>query len=771
MSRPPLSVLKLKDKLTKQYGEKSVMFASEIPQYEVVSSGSLALDYAIGIGGIPTNRAIEIGGEPGTGKTTLALHIVNNFLNSYPERAAVILDIENRLTADWVAAFVKDSERVIILKPDSMEKATDMYVDFVKTGEVSVVVVDSIGGAPTERVINKSAEIGDVGGNAAAVSRFARFAQTLSGKYDCATIGINQVRADMSGYNRYMCLTGDTKVLTQDGMKPIADLAAQGHATILTDGGKWVDAPVYEFGMDDIWEIDIARNGRKKTIRTNAGHRWPIQRLDKFRVRPADMAPTHEVTRGTCDDADCPLHGQCHCVLYCGEKTSISQSTSQQRGVKYGNPMLFVRGHGNYKTGLGHSPKKTTAGLSDRQFVTTEDLLPGDYLTTNRPAFSLTEDTLWHWAVARGFVFGDGTVLNNRSGVNIVEASHKAEIGEKYLAPFAASTSEGIARYYGFPADFKDLPSFNEPVGMLYSWLAGYIAADGSVNKDGICTLTSGVRANLEFVSDLCDRIGVTHGHISTRKYSPGGFGAATEYYDIEFPVGAFPEWFFLRTKHRENYKKPSGRSPARWRVTDVRKTDYQEKVYCAKVEGTETFTLEDYILTGNTPGGKAWIHAVSLRVELKKGKDKVYDGTGDDKVQVGNTVVARIHKNSLAAPYRTTSYWFYHVPSKYGFGIDQREELSRLSMLTGVVEQRAQGSYYHSSFPEGKIRGKDSVMKFLDENAEAFEAVRRDVIASLSGGGVDGVAQSFDGDNLDDNPADGMLPQITLTDAREDAK
>lgn len=372
MSSPSLSVLKLKDKLTKQYGEKSVMFASEIPQYEVVSSGSLSLDYAIGIGGIPTNRAIEIGGEPGTGKTTLALHIVNNFLNAYPERAAVILDIENRLTADWVSAFVKDSERVIILKPDSMEKATDMYVDFVKTGEVSVVVVDSIGGAPTERVINKSAEIGDVGGNAIAVSRFARFAQTLSGKYDCATIGINQVRADMSGYKRY------------------------------------------------------------------------------------------------------------------------------------------------------------------------------------------------------------------------------------------------------------------------------------------------------------------------------------------------------------------------------------------------------------TTPGGMAWVHAVSLRIELKKGKDKVYDGTGDDKVQVGNTVVARIHKNSLAAPYRTTSYWFYHVPSKYGFGIDQREELSRLSMLTGVVEQRAQGSYYHPSFPEGKIRGKDNVMKFLDENAEAFETVRRDVIASLSGGGVDGVAQTFDGDNLDDNPADGTLPQITLTDARE---
>lgn len=375
MSSPTLSVLKLKDKLTRTYGEKSVMFASEIPQYETVSSGSLSLDYAIGIGGIPTNRAIEIGGEPGTGKTTLALHIVNNFLKQFPEKSAVYIDIENRLTADWVDAFVEDSGRVIVLKPDSMEEATDMYVEFAKTREVCVAVLDSIGGAPTQRVLNKSAEVGDVGGNAIAVSRFARFAQTLSGKYDCATIGINQVRADMSGYRRY------------------------------------------------------------------------------------------------------------------------------------------------------------------------------------------------------------------------------------------------------------------------------------------------------------------------------------------------------------------------------------------------------------TTPGGLAWVHAVSLRVELKRGKDKAFEGTGDDKIQVGNTVVARIHKNSLAAPYRTTSYWFYHVPCKYGFGIDQKEELSRLSMVTGVVEQRAQGSYYHPSFPDGKIRGKDNVIKYLEGNPEAFEAVRGDVIAKLKGGNVDGVAMTFDGDNIEDNPADGGLPLKTLDEARGDSQ
>lgn len=187
--------------LRKAYGEKSVLWASDIPPYEVVSTGSLAVDYAIGIGGVPTNRVIELSGENSTGKTTLALHTVNNFLMRYPDRGAVFLDCENRLTPDWVARFIKDMDRLIVVKPDSMEQATDMYRAAVVSGKVSIAVLDSIGGAPTQRVTNKSSEIGNMGGNSLAVTAFATFAQTLSGKYNCCTIGINQVREDFSGYH------------------------------------------------------------------------------------------------------------------------------------------------------------------------------------------------------------------------------------------------------------------------------------------------------------------------------------------------------------------------------------------------------------------------------------------------------------------------------------------------------------------------------------------------------------------------------------------
>lgn len=200
--KPPKNLLEVFGTLKKTYGDNSVMWGSEMPIYDVVSTGSLALDYATGIGGYPTNRVVEISGENGTGKTTLALHTINNFLQKFTDRGAIFLDCEHRLTTDWARSFVEDMDRLIVVYPDTIEQATDMYREAVTSGFVSVAVLDSIGGAPTQRVTGKSSEIGNMGGNALGVTAFSNFATTLSGKYNCCTIGINQVRDDMDGYHR-----------------------------------------------------------------------------------------------------------------------------------------------------------------------------------------------------------------------------------------------------------------------------------------------------------------------------------------------------------------------------------------------------------------------------------------------------------------------------------------------------------------------------------------------------------------------------------------
>lgn len=188
--------------IKKKHGEHAISMASEIPKYDSIPSGSLCLDYITEVGGMPSNRVVEYVGEPGSGKSTLAMHSMNNALRMYPDRYAVFIDLEQKLTTDWMAQFVDDMGRVILVNPEHIEQATDRYKDLVRSGEICCVVLDSIGGAPTKRTTEKSSETASYGGNSIGVGDFARNAATLGGKFNCLTIGINQIRQDMAGFRR-----------------------------------------------------------------------------------------------------------------------------------------------------------------------------------------------------------------------------------------------------------------------------------------------------------------------------------------------------------------------------------------------------------------------------------------------------------------------------------------------------------------------------------------------------------------------------------------
>lgn len=205
----PKTISDAMKEITKKHGSHAISLASEIRKFDVIPSGSLCLDYITGIGGLPSNRVIEYAGEPGSGKSTLAMHSMNNALKMFPDRIGVFFDLEQKVTVDWMSNFITDMDRVLILNPDHIEQATDMFRDFVKTGDVCSVVLDSIGGAPTRRTTEKSAEIANFGGNSIGVGEFARNAATLGGKYRCQTIGINQIRQDMGGFRRLMTPGGE----------------------------------------------------------------------------------------------------------------------------------------------------------------------------------------------------------------------------------------------------------------------------------------------------------------------------------------------------------------------------------------------------------------------------------------------------------------------------------------------------------------------------------------------------------------------------------
>lgn len=205
MVKKNVVVDKLLGDLQSKFGENAVMRASQVPIRPTITSGSLALDFALG-GGLPSDRVIEVAGGEGSGKTTLGLLTMKHFLDNSPDRAAIIIDTEHKLTMDWVEYLIGSErmQRVIYLQPDHMEQATNMYFDAVGSGQVGFVLFDSIAAAPTKAASEKEAEKVQVGGNSGAVTKFARLASAASAKNHCLTFCINQTRDDMEGFRRHM---------------------------------------------------------------------------------------------------------------------------------------------------------------------------------------------------------------------------------------------------------------------------------------------------------------------------------------------------------------------------------------------------------------------------------------------------------------------------------------------------------------------------------------------------------------------------------------
>jgi len=276
---------KLLDEVRGKYGENAIMLARDMKTFPPISSGSLSVDFAIGIGGLPSDRVVEIGGSEGTGKTTFGLLAMKSFLEAQPDRYGLVLDLEHKITRDWAVQLIGEDmwdNRVVYAQPDHMEQATNMYADLLSSGQICICLFDSIGGAAVKAAIEKDAERVQVGGNANAVTKFARLASNYSAKYRCLTLGVNQERADMEGYRRYMTPGGHgwkhacvlrirLKASTQDKVEEVVNgekmvVGRKIHAQIVKNQlaapgrSAWywiyhVPTETYGFGIDTLDEI------------------------------------------------------------------------------------------------------------------------------------------------------------------------------------------------------------------------------------------------------------------------------------------------------------------------------------------------------------------------------------------------------------------------------------------------------------------------------------------------------------------------------------
>ncbi len=180
--------------IEKNFGKGTVMRLGERPDMNVdaIPTGSLALDAALGIGGVPKGRIIEIYGPESSGKTTLALHILAQAQKMGGEVAFV--DAEHALDPVYAAALGVDTENMLVSQPDTGEQALEITDALVRSGAVDAVVVDSVAALVPKQEIE--GEMGDtfVGLQARLMSQALRKLAGTIAKTNCVVIFINQLR-------------------------------------------------------------------------------------------------------------------------------------------------------------------------------------------------------------------------------------------------------------------------------------------------------------------------------------------------------------------------------------------------------------------------------------------------------------------------------------------------------------------------------------------------------------------------------------------------
>ncbi|MBR6100939.1 MAG: recombinase RecA [Ruminococcus sp.] len=180
--------------IEKQFGEGAIMKLGDTKALDIecIPSGSMTLDMALGVGGIPKGRIIEIYGPESSGKTTVALHCIAEAQKAGGEVA--FIDVEHALDPVYAKQLGVDTDNMLVSQPDSGEQALEIAEALARSGAIDCIVIDSVAAMVTKAEID--GEMGDthVGQLARLMSQAMRKLTSVISKSNCAAIFINQVR-------------------------------------------------------------------------------------------------------------------------------------------------------------------------------------------------------------------------------------------------------------------------------------------------------------------------------------------------------------------------------------------------------------------------------------------------------------------------------------------------------------------------------------------------------------------------------------------------
>lgn len=193
------ALAKFEEQFAKEFGE-GVLSTPKIKAYEVVSTGSLTLDAALGCGGTIVGRITEIWGPPNTGKTTMAMITAANYQQQYPNRVVGWIDVEHSWDEAWAMAHGLDIDRVRKTEPATAQDVSDHAKFMVRSGLFSLVIIDSIGGMIGRSEVEKDADDAAVAEVARVVTRMVKYQAHQLTVHKTGLWIINQPRSNIGSY-------------------------------------------------------------------------------------------------------------------------------------------------------------------------------------------------------------------------------------------------------------------------------------------------------------------------------------------------------------------------------------------------------------------------------------------------------------------------------------------------------------------------------------------------------------------------------------------
>ncbi|HKX74118.1 MAG TPA: recombinase RecA [Acidimicrobiia bacterium] len=658
----------------RQFGKGSIMRMGETAdqKIEVIPTGALALDLALGVGGVPRGRVVELYGNEASGKTTLALHIVAEAQRN--GGIAAFIDAEHALDPGYAKAIGVDIDELLISQPDTGEQGLEIADMLIRSGALDVVVIDSVAALVPRAEIE--GEMGDshVGLQARLMSQALRKLTGSLSRSRTTAIFINQLREKIGVM--FGCLAYDTRVMLADGTQEKVGKIVNQRLPVEVmsydfSSGEVVSRKVvnwFDNGRTDRFlQITVAKplkNGRAQLgitsnhkVMTPAG--WKEAGELKVGDRVLEAVPQYlspqqwEIIRGS-------LMGD----------GALSPSRS-------GYSARFRMGHGTKQVEYGDWKASLFANLSVSRFVN-----------------------------SKGHSFWDIQPLPELASLRqAVYVAGKKEFDENF---FKQLTPLSLAIWY------MDDGSFAVRSKGLQARTQG---GSGRISI-GVEAMSSATRQRL--VDYLADTWG-----IRGRLTSSGATGkalvifdrAATDRFQEVVAPYIHPSMAYklLPRFHGQFDVQPQfielryGLEP--YPIVDIHDKPRSKKThrFDLEVEGSHNYFADGVMVHNSpetTPGGRALKFYSTVRLEVRR-VETIKDGAES----VGNRVRVKVTKNKVSPPFRSCEFDIV-----FGEGISREGSLLDVAVDHGVVKKS--GAWF--TFDGDQLgQGRENAKRFLRENPE----------------------------------------------------